>query len=312
MNKLRLFPLTLIAIAIAALAGCNSMPVDSALLQEARSDYRIAQDTPQTRDLAAVEMMRAGDALNRANEASTRRDKPAEVDHLAYLAKQRVAIAQETGRQKAAEAAVGNADAARDKVRLAARTNEADAAQRSAEASQRSAEASQRQADASQKQADNSQRQAAASQRQASDAQARSTQLEAQIKDLNAKQTDRGLVVTLGDVLFDTNKSQLRSGGLRSVEKLVGFLKEYPQRTALIEGFTDSIGAEGSNRDLSDRRADAVRAALLDLGVNGGRVATRGYGEAYPVASNDSADGRQMNRRVEIVLSDDSGSIAPR
>lgn len=310
MNRPRFFPLTLIALAV--VAGCSTTPVPNARLDEARSNYRMAQDDPQTRDMAGAEMRQASDALNKANDAWTRNESPAEVDHLAYLTRQKVLIAQEAARRKTAELAVTQADAARDKLRLEARTNEADTAQRSASASQQQSEASQRQAASAQRQAVASQGQADASRQQASDAQARSSQLEAQLRDLNAKKTDRGLVVTLGDVLFDTNQAQLKSGGVRSVQKLGTFLTQYPQRRALVEGFTDNTGSEGLNQELSGRRADAVRAALVNLGVSGDRIATHGYGEAYPVAGNDSAGGRQMNRRVEIVLSAEDGSIAPR
>jgi outer membrane protein OmpA-like peptidoglycan-associated protein len=281
-------------------------------LEEARSDYRAAQNNPQTVNLAAGELKQAGDALNKANDAWSKRENSAEVDHLAYLAKQRVAIAQETAKQKVAEMSVTNANMARDQVRLAARTQEADTAQRSAAAAQRQAEESQRQSEASQRQSEASQRQSEASQQQAKDAETRASQLEAQLKDLNAKKTDRGMVITIGDVLFDTNKAQLKSGGMRSVEKLAGFFKQYPQRKALVEGFTDSTGSESTNQELSDRRANAVRAALVDMGVSSDRIATHGYGEAYPVAGNDSAGSRQLNRRVEIILSNDDGNIAPR
>lgn len=303
MNSPRFFPLTLIALAV--VAGCSTTPAPNARLDEARSNYRVAQDNPQTRDMAGAEMRQASDALNKANDAWTRKESPAEVDHLAYLTKQKVLIAQEAARQKTAKLAVTQADAARDKLRLEARTNEADTAQRSAAASQQQSEASQRQAASAQRQAE-------AAKQQANDAQARSSQLEVQLRDLNAKKTDRGLVVTLGDVLFDTNQAQLKSGGMRSVQKLSTFLTQYPERRALVEGFTDNTGSEGLNQDLSGRRAAAVRAALVSLGVSGDRIATHGYGEAYPVAGNDSAGGRQMNRRVEIVLSADDGSIAPR
>jgi outer membrane protein OmpA-like peptidoglycan-associated protein len=299
-------------IAIAALAGCDSLPANNSRLEEARSDYRVAQNNPQTVNLAAGELKQAGDALNKANDAWSKRENSAEVDHLAHLAKQRVAIAQETAKQKVAEMSVTNANMARDQVRLAARTQEADAAQRSAAAAQRQAEESQRQSEASQRQSEASQRQSEASQQQAKDAETRASQLEAQLKDLNAKKTDRGMVITIGDVLFDTNKAQLKSGGMRSVEKLAGFFKQYPQRKALVEGFTDSTGSESTNQELSDRRANAVRAALVDMGVSSDRIATHGYGEAYPVAGNDSAGSRQLNRRVEIILSNDDGNIAPR
>lgn len=296
MKQTRFLPLTLVALAV--LAGCNSLPADNARLNAARSDYLAAQADPSARDLAPVELKQAGDAVARAGDAWTRNDKTAEVDHLAYVATQRVAIARATGAQKAAELTVANAEAARDKLRLAARTTEVDVAKRTAVVAQI--------------QADDSKRIADVSQTEAANAQARNLQLEAQLKDMNAKKTDRGMVVTIGDVLFDTDKAQLKSGGLRSVEKLVGFLKEFPQRKAMVEGFTDSTGSDAYNQELSGRRADAVRTALVDMGVDKGRVGTHGYGEAYPVAGNDNASGRQLNRRVEIVLSDDAGVITPR
>jgi outer membrane protein OmpA-like peptidoglycan-associated protein len=303
MNHPRFFALTLVSLAV--IAGCSTVPANNAMLEQARSDYRTMQDNPRARDLAAIELKQAGDALAKANEAWARKDDTAEVDHLAYLAKQRVAIAQETAARKTAESAVADANSARDKLRLAARTAEADAATRTAESAQRNSEEARRQAEAAQ-------RQAAVSNRAALDTQARNSQLEAQIKELNASKTERGLVVTIGDVLFDTGKAQLKPSGMRNVEKLVAFLKQYPQRSALVEGYTDNVGSGDSNQGLSSRRADAVRMALVDMGVGASRIATRGYGEEHPVASNDSNDGRQLNRRVEIVVSEDNAVVAPR
>ena len=119
-------------------------------------------------------------------------------------------------------------------------------------------------------------------------------------------------VITIGDVLFETDNAQLRSDGMRNIDKLAGFLVKFPRRSALIEGFTDSTGSDSHNQALSGRRADAVRTAMVDRGVGRDRLSTRGYGEAYPVAGNDSSSGRQMNRRVEIILSDEGGSVTPR
>lgn len=320
-------PSRLIALAvIAAVSACSSLQADNPALLNARQAYSAARDTPQTRELAAAELAAAGLALERANEAYKRGDKTSEVDHLAYLASQQVAVAQQTRRQKAAEGELARAEAERDRARLAARTNEADAAQRSAqlaqrdaqaaqreaEASQRSADVSRQQSDASRRAADDARAQAAASQEQTASAQARASQLEAQLRELNAKQTDRGMVVTIGDVLFDSGRAELKPGSERNMEKLVGFFKAYPQRKALVEGFTDSVGGEGVNQALSSRRADAVRGALVGMGVERSRIEARGYGEAFPVAGNDSASGRQLNRRVEIVLSDEAGRVAPR
>jgi outer membrane protein OmpA-like peptidoglycan-associated protein len=313
------FPRTLSLIAVATLAvltACSSIPADNAQLNEARRDYQMVQATPMAQNYAGAELRQASEALARADEARLRSDAPEKVNQLAYLAKQRAAIAREVVRQKTAEATIASASAETDSIRLAARTGEAEAAMQRANAATMQANAAKAQADASMRDASAANAQAEAARRESADAQARATalqaQLDAQMKDMDAKQTNRGMVVTLGDVLFDTNRSDLKSGAMRSVEKLATFLKAYPQRTALVEGFTDSTGSDATNLALSARRAEAVQSALVNLGVARDRVAAKGYGEAFPVATNDNNAGRQLNRRVEIVLSDDSGKITPR
>lgn len=316
MNTIRFTSLTLMA---AALAACSSVPPGNAQLDQARRDYLAAQANVQAQALAPVELRQAGDALALAEAAFARHDEAARVDQLAYISKQRTALAQETAGRKGSEAAVANASAERDRLRLEARTREADLATRNAAvatedaaASQRRSAVAQEQAAASRQQAADAQQLAAASQQQAGEADRRSRALEAQMRELNAKQTERGMVITMGDVLFDTGRAELKPGGRRNVERLGGFLKEYPQRKASIEGYTDSTGSSESNQALSGRRADAVMMALLDMGVGRGQLSTHGYGEIHPVAGNDNAGGRQMNRRVEIVLSDENGVLGSR
>lgn len=316
MNPIRIASLTVLA---AALAACNSVPVNNTMLDQARSDYREAQANSQTQTLAATELKQAGDALASAETAFAKGDETARVNHLAYLARQRTVLAQETASRKGAEAAITAAGTERDQLRLAARTREADLATRNAALasqdaanSQRQSDAAQRQAAASQQQAALAQQQAATSQIQAGDAERRSQALEEQLRELNAKKTERGMVITIGDVLFDSGRAELKSGGLRNIERLGGFLKQYPQRKALIEGYTDSVGSDSFNQALSERRANAVRAALLDQGVAREQLDARGYGETHPVAGNDDNGGRQMNRRVEVVLSDENGVVSAR
>lgn len=322
------FALALLPLAV--LAACAGTPTPNARVEEARSSLRLAQADSKTQGLAGAELRQATEALAAADAAVAKREDTAAVDHLAYLAQQRVALLQAAGNRRAAEAAVAAANSERDQLRLAARTREVTAAQNTAAASQLDAMVAQRQAESSQRDAQTAQRSAEGSlrdtmtakretelaQQQTAEADRRAaalqTQLTAQINELNAKKTDRGLVVTIGDVLFDTNQSQIKNGGLRSMDKLVAFLKTHPQRRAAIEGFTDSVGSDDLNQALSARRADAVRSALVGLGVGSERLTATGYGEAFPVAGNDSAGGRQMNRRVEIVLSDDGGVVSPR
>ncbi len=131
--------------------------------------------------------------------------------------------------------------------------------------------------------------------------------LQAELNKMKARNTDRGLVLTLGSVLFDTNKSSLKSGARNEVDKLALFLKNEPGRNVMIEGYTDSTGNPAYNRTLSRDRADAVRDALVSEGINPSRIMTRGFGDQYPIATNKTAAGRQRNRRVEVVISDEKG-----
>lgn len=137
-------------------------------------------------------------------------------------------------------------------------------------------------------------------------AQAQSADLQKQLDALNAKKTDRGMVITLGDVLFDTDKSILKAGATDNLAKLAAFLNQYQDRTVAIEGHTDSVGSEEHNVGLSQRRADAVKAYLVKQGINGMRITTEGKGEDVPVADNNTAAGRQQNRRVEVIISNTS------
>jgi outer membrane protein OmpA-like peptidoglycan-associated protein len=309
MKKNHFFALSLISVAV--MAGCSSMP-QSTTLDNARVDYSKAQANPQVVTLAPLQLKDAGEALDRANAAQTAREDDEVVESLAYVAKQKIALTQEIAQRKSAELAVSNATAERNKLQLQARTAEADQAHQQAAMAELTAEQKTAEANLARQQAAAAQASAAQAQAGAAQDQASLAAMQAQMDELNAKKTPRGMVITLGDVLFDTNQAQLKSGGERNVQKLAEFLKRYPQRTVLIEGFTDSVGSDSSNQVLSERRAQAVSNALIDMGVDRDRVSTKGYGEAYAVAGNDTASGRQLNRRVEIMLSDERGVIAPR
>ena len=289
------FPLSMIVIAM--LASCSTMQTNDALTQ-AHSNYDSARANPQVTSLAAVELQAANDSLRKADTALSQGDSESSVNQLAYIAKQQISIAQATAERKTAELAVANASAKRDEVRLDARTAEADAAKQQVAIVQQTAN---QQATALAVANVNSERDQALISKQ-----------EAELKALNAKKTDRGLVITLGDVLFSSNRAQLTPPGMRSVKTLADFLNQYPQRKVLIEGHTDSTGSDSLNQALSERRADTVRSALIGMEISSDRIATQGYGKAFPVASNNTAAQRQLNRRVEIILSDDNGKITPR
>ncbi|USX25210.1 OmpA family protein [Oxalobacteraceae bacterium OTU3CINTB1] len=296
LKKLGVMP-TVLAMSI-MLAACSSAPTTTSLLDQTRGDFSAAQSNPSVAANAPVEFKAAADALDRANAAADKKESVEAIDKLAYLAKQKIAVAQEVAKSKQAESDVANAGRQRDEIRLQQRTQEADKAKMSAEQAKADADAARRQAEA-----------ATASAREE---QSKSAALQQQLADLQAKQTDRGLVITLSDVLFNVDKAELSAEGMRTAQKMADVLLQEPQSAVLIEGFTDSTGSSAHNMQLSQRRAESVRNALIGLGVKADKVSTRGYGEAFPVASNSDAGSRQLNRRVEIVLSQNGAPIANR
>jgi outer membrane protein OmpA-like peptidoglycan-associated protein len=300
MNNTKLLPVML---AIATLLGaCSSVPRSTSLLEQTRTEYRSAQGNPNIAKHAPLEIKQAGEALAQADAASSDRDSAEKIDKLAYLAKQKIALAREMATKKSAEADVASAGKERDQMRLDQRTNEADRATVRADQANVATQIAQNET--------------AAAQARTQEALARTAQLEAQLAaqlaDLAAKKTERGMVITLSDVLFGTDQARLSQEGMLTAQKLADVMQKNPQRTVLIEGFTDSTGASAYNQELSERRATAVRTALQELGVGRDRVAVRGYGESYPVASNDTTSNRQLNRRVEIIFSDANGKVMQR
>lgn len=278
--------------------GCSPAVRENAMLEQARSAFAQAQADPDVQKNASLELQKAKVDLEKAEKLLKEGAEVPEVEHFAYLAKQRSAIAREATNVKLAEQAVDAASAERGAVQLKARTLEADQAARAAESARLEAGAMTAEAEKAKA--------------EALAAEAQTKKLEAQIAELEATKSERGLVITLGDVLFDTNKSELRSGARHTIDRLAAFLAEYPKRNVLIEGFTDSTGGVEYNQRLSERRAEAVRNVLAAQGIDPRRLMTRGYGVEYPVAGNETAAGRQRNRRVEVIISDEDGRIMER
>jgi len=275
-----------------ALAACTATPERIAELDQARATVESLESQPKARQAASSQLTNAREALQRA-DAALENGQPAEqVRHEAYLARRNAEIGlQMTSEAEAAEA-ISQAEARRNEVQLQARTAEAERSQRLAEQRAQQAERSAREADAA-----------------TSEANRLADELNQLEGELEAQQTERGLVLTLGDVLFDTAGSDLKAGAEVSMDRLAAFLNENPDRRLLVEGHTDARGSDGFNKELSARRADAVTEALVQRGIPSERLRSVGLGEDFPVASNETTAGMQQNRRVEIVVSNPDGSF---
>jgi outer membrane protein OmpA-like peptidoglycan-associated protein len=133
-------------------------------------------------------------------------------------------------------------------------------------------------------------------------AKAEADELMKELSELKAQQTERGIVLTMGDVLFATGKADLSPNAEKGVETLAKFLKKNPNRNVLIEGHTDSVGKDDYNLALSRKRADSVKYKLTGDGIEAVRITTVGYGKKFPLASNDTKAGKAQNRRVEVII----------
>ena len=292
---------TLIATAVAAilLAGCAAAPVKPDGAMEARAKLTQLQSDPNLASRAATAIKDADLAVRAAEQPELNKELAA---HRVYLADRKVDTAKALAEARFAEDQRAALTADRDKSRLDARTREADAAKGQA-AIARSEGAEQKAA------ADQARTDATAAQLAAANSEQQSAELQRQIDVLHAKPTDRGLVLTLGDVLFTTGKADMKPGATGNLNKLATFLDKYPDRNVAIQGYTDSVGGEDYNQALSERRAESVKSYLTAQGIGASRLVASGKGRSDPVADNDSASGRQQNRRVEVVISNPPAAL---
>ena len=282
--------------ALLTVAGCAGLPDRVETLEQARESVAALERDPVAGRVAVREVAAARDALADADEAYEQRESLEVIEHHAYVAQRHADISNELVAEARGREEVAQSEAERNRIIAQSREREAAAAERDAEAARREAEV---QALSAQEQT-----------RVAQAAEERSQDLERELEELEARDTDRGLVLTLGDVLFDTGTATLKPGAATTIDRLAQFMRDYPERAVRIEGHTDSAGSDETNQSLSEQRAQAVRAELVARGLEAQRIATLGFGEARPIAGNDSPGGRQQNRRVEIVVSDAQGAFA--
>jgi outer membrane protein OmpA-like peptidoglycan-associated protein len=325
--------LALIIAAVMLGAGCATIPEKNPALDRARAAYERAASDPNVEKNAPVALYEAGQTLKKAEQAKDAE----EMEYLAYIAERKAQIAMAQTEEKIAEKEMDELSREKEKIVLQARELEAKQAmslaeQRAQEAEQARSEAEEKaretekakgeaqalaqqaemarteaearavQVEKAKSEAEAGKLEAEAARLKAEEALAQKRQLESELAELKAKQTEKGTVLTLGDILFETGKANLMPGAMHSIDILADFLKKYPKRNVLIEGFTDSTGSDTYNLGLSQRRADSVRDALTARGIAAERITAKGYGKRFPVASNSTSAGRQQNRRVEITI----------
>jgi outer membrane protein OmpA-like peptidoglycan-associated protein len=260
---------------VTVLAACASTPQRNEQLETARAEVQQLSADPLAQQSAADDLQAARASLGQADSAFQQKESPEKVTQLAYLAMRHAQAGAARISEARSRQEIAKAQEARDRILLESRERETQVAKS----------------------------QAAAAQNELADARQ-------EIQNLQAKPTDRGLVMTLSDVLFDTGRATLKPGADRDLDRLAQALKDNPNTRVMIEGHTDSVGGEDYNQALSERRAEAVGDALRMRGVPVDRYEVKGLGKAFPVASNETQAGRQQNRRVEIVFSDASGRFA--
>ena len=264
-----------LSVAIAAiLSACSAAPPRNESLETARSMVPQVEQSPRA-GVAATDISNARKSLEAANRLAEAKGKRTDIEYEANNAVTSAQIASEKILTAQANEEIANGTAQRQAVLLQARERE----------SQRSAD-------------------------QASASAQRVDSLEAQLADLKVQKTERGLVLTLGDVLFDTGQATLKSSAYATLDRLATALRDKSGRKVLIEGHTDNVGSDESNQGLSERRAQSVQSALMQRDVARSQITAMGKGENFPIASNDSVDGRQSNRRVELIFTEDQTRVA--
>lgn len=261
--------------------GCAGTPAKVDQLESARSAYTQANADPLIARHAALELDDASKSLKKAEKLWTDGKEEKLVEHYAYIADQQVTIAEYRAETLDNRHQLENMKLERKSVQLEVRAGEVEKSRELAEAARQ----------------------------EAIEMAAKAAELQRQMAELQATQTDRGIVLTLGDVLFDLNKATLKPGSEQKIAKVANFMIEYPDKNVVIEGHTDSTGEDGYNHTLSAQRASTVELALVLRGVEASRVVSRGLGETVPIASNDNFLGRQQNRRVEIIFENEKKPV---
>ncbi|MBP2669237.1 MAG: hypothetical protein H6Q80_1439 [Deltaproteobacteria bacterium] len=286
------------------LAGCGPsqkeiMAKDQ--VERAKQAFAQAKANPNVEAYAPMQLQEAGIAVQAAEKAE-KEEQTDDMLQLGYIAERKIQYAVTVADGKVAERDIDKLNVEKAQMIARKQTLEAGIAKGEAEKAQAAAAVEATRAAKAKQEAEQARLAAQAETAKAAKAKAEADQLMKELADLKAQQTERGIVLTIGDVLFATGKADLSPDAYKSVARLAEFLKKYPNRNVLIEGHTDSVGKDDYNLALSQKRADSVKAQLVGDGIEAGRITTVGYGKKYPVASNDTKAGKAQNRRVDVII----------
>jgi outer membrane protein OmpA-like peptidoglycan-associated protein len=309
-------------------AACTTAPKKDLALEQVRSQLEELESDPELSGYATLALGEAERALRQAETATGETQRI----HLIYMADRRIQIARAIAQREQLEQELDRLDTERNELLVKASQLEAEQARLEAEQARLMSQATAEEAQRAREEAMQAQHREAESERTARQAIEEAEQAKAlaassataaqlarreaelaieqadtlrrQLENLQLRQTESGVVVTLGDVLFESGQTELREEAMASLVEVVDLLQSEPDKNIRIEGHTDSVGDANTNLEISQKRADAVFEALVSLGVDASRVTTQGMGEDFPIASNETEEGRAQNRRVDVILLD--------
>lgn len=321
------YPLVLLLVLL--MAGCTTAPKQNLAIERVRAQLEQLQADQGLAGSAPLALGEAERALRSAEQATSELDQ----EHLVYMAERQIQIARSVATRE--QLMRTHADLERERNALLIRASQIETEQARKEAEQarllfatsaedaerqrlekesamaqeaqstRQAEMAREEAEQARRLAESRASEAELARREAELAVAQMDTMKRQLDNLQLRETESGVVVTLGDVLFATGEVVLLDEAMTSLVEVVDLLQSEPDKKIRIEGHTDSIGSSDANLRISTQRAEAVRAELIDLGVAGERMQALGMGEDYPIDSNETEQGRARNRRVDVILLDD-------
>ena len=282
--------LTALLITSVFITGCATQETKPEALQDLISKQSEMQEDERIASNAGIELNELRELVNNANKAWQDGEQE-EFEQQMYLASRQSEIAESKGLAAHYRDQIEEMSEQRQQLLLQAKNAELERTRSRLEETQSELTTTSQQLEDLSEIAESAEQQAIA--------------LADELTNVKAEMTNRGMVLTLQDILFETAESDLKSGSERTIDKVTEFLNNNPDVVVTVEGFTDSVGSEAYNMGLSKQRAESVKSALTDQGIDDKRLTTKAMGEAFPVATNDTPAGRQENRRVELVLKQD-------